>query len=80
MSARISMACPHCKSGVKVHDVQKESELRAVYRYRCTDIECGHTFEATLTAVRTVKASAKPSASVQLPLSADIFKAARRSI
>lgn len=54
------------------------SDVQYEIRFSCTDIECGHTFVATLTAVRTLKASTKPNANVHLPLSTSLMREAKK--
>ncbi|MBR8361668.1 ogr/Delta-like zinc finger family protein [Burkholderia vietnamiensis] len=75
---RITIPCPHCGARTVKHSATEVSDLQCEMLFRCTDIECGHTFAAMLTAVRTVKQSAKPNANVQLPLSTSVMSEAKK--
>jgi len=68
-SSYISMKCPHCKALSELHEFLESSPLLHAIRYRCTDIECGHTFEAKLEISRTLSPSGKPNPAVHIPMS-----------
>ncbi|MYM70508.1 transcriptional regulator [Pseudoduganella sp. FT55W] len=66
---RISIPCPHCDARATARSSRQLSKtLREIY-YQCTDVECGHTFVASLEATRTLSPSSKPRTEVRLPLS-----------
>lgn len=66
---RISIKCPHCLSRAVASRYQEMGKTLSEISFQCPDIECGHTFVATLTAVVSLSPSAKPSPDVTLPLS-----------
>lgn len=74
---RFTLSCPHCQSRTVAHSGVEVSEVQHELRFSCTDIECGHTFVAMLTAVRTLKPSAKPNANVTVPLSTAVLGEAK---
>ena len=45
------------------------STLMKEITYRCQNVDCGHTFVATLEISRTVSLSAMPNPEVSLPIS-----------
>lgn len=65
----IGMKCPHCGAWATARASQELSRtLREVF-YQCKDLECGHTWAATLEATRTISPSGKPDPEIaaQLP-------------
>jgi transposase len=66
---RITINCPHCQSRTVAMKYQEIGKTLSEISYQCTDIECGHTFVATLRMARSLSPSAKPSQEVDLPLS-----------
>ncbi len=60
--------CPHCDALAKVRDSVRITPLVKELRYQCSNFDCGHTFVATLSIVRTIVQSARPRASVKLPI------------
>lgn len=54
MSKVLGMNCPHCGKRAQVQTSKEQSRtLRDVY-FQCTNLMCGHTWVATLEAVRTI--------------------------
>lgn len=52
------MPCPACGAKCNIGSSQEASHtLRSIY-YQCSDLLCGHTFEAHLTFIRTLSPSA----------------------
>ncbi|SEF14513.1 ogr/Delta-like zinc finger family protein [Burkholderia sp. WP9] len=76
-SLRLKFACPHCLSRTVADGGLEVSPLRIEIRYACTDFECGHTFTATLEAVRTLIPSNKPNPDIHLPVSGFVAKGKR---
>tara|TARA_R110002167_G_scaffold12963_4_gene54852 strand:- start:1678 stop:2079 length:402 start_codon:yes stop_codon:yes gene_type:complete len=60
--------CPHCNSLAKVRDSVRLTALVKELRYQCSDLECGHTFVATLSIERTIVPSAKPNPRIRLAM------------
>ena len=61
--------CPHCEAQAKVRTSQQETKTMRFLTCQCTNVYCGHTFMATLEAIRTISPSAIPDADVILPSS-----------
>jgi len=61
--------CPHCRS----HAIAADSkEITITYRevyFQCRNAECGHTYVASLSVLRTVHPSRTPNPAVALPFS-----------
>lgn len=60
--------CPHCDGLAKVRDSVRITALVKELRYQCSNLECGHTFVATLSINRTIVQSAVPRQSIKLPI------------
>ncbi len=60
--------CPHCEALAKVRDSVRLTPLVKELRYQCSNLECGHTFVATLSIERTIVQSAKPNPRIKLPI------------
>lgn len=60
--------CPHCDAQAAVRSSERLTLLVKELRYQCSNLECGHTFLATLTIERTIVQSARPRPSVKLPI------------
>lgn len=69
MSLRITIRCPHCKARAIARSSRELSATMREIVYVCHDPECGHTYVATLEAVRTLSPSAKPKNDILLPMS-----------
>lgn len=67
--SRISIRCPHCQAHAKGRSTRTLSRTLIEIKYQCTDVECGHTYVASLEVVRTLSPSGKPSDDVRLPMS-----------
>lgn len=59
--------CPHCEARAKVRSSRTISRLVRESYYQCSDVECGHTFVAQISVIRTISPSAKPRAGVAIP-------------
>lgn len=69
MSMVLGMNCPHCRTRAKVRtSMEVTATMREVY-FGCTNLACGHTWVATLEAVRTLSRSAIERPDVLLPIS-----------
>lgn len=60
--------CPHCEALAKVRDSVRLTPLVKELRYQCSNLECGHTFVATLSIERTIVQSARPNPRIKLPI------------
>ncbi|MGB1763782.1 ogr/Delta-like zinc finger family protein [Alloalcanivorax xenomutans] len=71
MSRAPAMKCPHCRANAWARTSRELSPLLREIYYQCSDVECGHTWVATLEASRTLSPSAKanPAISKTLPSS-----------
>lgn len=62
--------CHHCGSPATIRTSRKLSELSTEQGFQCTNIECGHTWVALTSAIRTLVPSQQPNPKVFVPLSA----------
>ncbi|WP_414695494.1 ogr/Delta-like zinc finger family protein [Pedomonas sp.] len=65
-----AMQCPHCTAPAAARTSRAVTALYREIHYQCSDVECGHTFAASLSVMRTISPSAKPNPGIVLPLSA----------
>lgn len=59
--------CPHCNGPCRT---LKTKQIAPTYReitLMCMDDDCGHTFVASLTPVRTITPSATPNPEIRIP-------------
>jgi predicted RNA-binding Zn-ribbon protein involved in translation (DUF1610 family) len=63
-----SIHCPHCGARSLVRTSEQLTPLVRELRYRCDDDDCGHTFVAQLSVIRTIRPSAKPRPGIHLPI------------
>jgi hypothetical protein len=69
MSRGNHASCPHCASRARISTSKKVSEISREIYYQCTNFECGHTWAALLSAVRTIVPSRIPNPAVFIPQS-----------
>jgi hypothetical protein len=62
-----SINCPHCHARSIVRDSQEVTDLVRELRMVCSDDDCGHTFVAQLSVIRTIRPAAKPNPAVRVP-------------
>ena len=68
MGKRIGMRCPHCGSRAQIRtSVELSPTMRSVY-FLCQNLVCGHSWVATLEAVRTIAPSGLPNPLIDLPV------------
>ncbi len=68
MGKRIGMRCPHCGNRAQIRtSIEQSPTLRDVY-FLCENLVCGHSWVATLEAVRTIAPSGMPNPSIDLPI------------
>lgn len=68
MALRVGMDCPHCGSRAQIRTSTGVSRtMRKVY-FLCNKVPCGHSWVATLEAIRTISPSGLPDPSVDLPV------------
>lgn len=65
-----SIACPHCSGRCKVRDSQEVTKLVRELRLTCNNDDCGHTFVAQLSVIRTIRPAAEPNPEIHLPFGA----------
>lgn len=65
----IRMHCPHCHTSSLVRSSRQMSATLRELEFQCHNVYCGHTWVATLEAVRTLSPSSIPNPEVHLPLS-----------
>lgn len=63
-----SIRCPHCDSQSIVRTCRGVTKTYRELYFACSDVECGHTWVAELTIVRTLSPAACPDPSVNLPV------------
>ena len=54
----VAFPCPCCDESTRIRDSFTESPTVRSVKYQCNNVNCGHTFEAHLTFVRTITPSA----------------------
>ncbi len=59
--------CPHCGARSIVRSSEQVTPIVRELRMACDNLECGHTFVAQLTVIRTVRPSARPNPQIYLP-------------
>ena len=68
MALRIGMDCPHCGGRAQIRtSFGVTRTMRTVY-FLCNKVPCGHSWVATLEAIRTISPSGLPDPSVDLPI------------
>jgi hypothetical protein len=64
----LSIGCPHCEAAASTRTSRKVTALvREVYM-QCNNLNCGHTFVAQLSVVRTIAPSNIPRPGLVLPI------------
>lgn len=58
--------CPHCQTLAKVRSSKQLTPLFKELRFQCQDLDCGHTFVASLNIDRTIVPSQKPNPRIKL--------------
>lgn len=62
-----AMRCPHCEAPALCRTSRVVTRLVTHRHYQCTDLECAHTFVASLEVIRTLAPSRKPRPGVNIP-------------
>lgn len=62
----LRVTCPHCNSIAKARSSKQLTPLFKELRYQCLDLECGHTFVASLNIERSIVPSMKPNPRIRL--------------
>lgn len=68
----MKMLCPHCNSKSKIRTSRTISSISRELYYQCNNIDCGHTWSALLSAIRTIVPSQCPNPKVYIPVSDQI--------
>lgn len=55
---RATFPCPVCGGDAKIRESETVTHLTRSLKYQCLTVECGHTWEAHLTFIRTLSPSA----------------------
>lgn len=63
------MHCPHCGTPAIARTSRAVTPIYREIHFRCDNIECGHTFAAALSILRTISPSACPNPAIHLPMS-----------
>lgn len=66
--ARNRLECPHCDAPCTIRSSRRMSKLTREYSYQCNNVECGHTFVASMEIRHTLSPSGTPDPSVVLPM------------
>ena len=66
--ARNRLECPHCDDHCTIRSSRRMSKLTREYHYQCNNVECGHTFVASMEIRHTLSPSGTPDPSVVLPM------------
>lgn len=68
MAKRVGMNCPHCGRRAQIRtSTEVTVTMRELY-FLCSAVPCGHSWVATLEAVRTISPSGLPNPAVHLPV------------
>lgn len=62
----VMMTCPHCDSHATSRTSKTVTDLYRELYYICTNVECGHTWKASLSFLHTISASACPKPGLEL--------------
>ena len=68
MASVLTLRCPHCREWGKIRSSRPVTPLVTDLHVACSDIECGHTFAAQLSILRTISPSSSPNPAVVLPI------------
>lgn len=68
-ASRMRINCPHCENKAEIRTSKTMSAISREIYFQCTNPECGHTWAALLSAIRTIVPSMTPCPSVYIPLS-----------
>lgn len=66
---RLGFPCPYCEARSTAVKTKRVSVLSIEVGYRCTNLDCGHTFVAVIEAIRSLSPSAYARPDVNLPIS-----------
>lgn len=69
MSKNSRAVCPHCSSKASIKTSKKITAITREIYFQCSNFECGHTWAALLSAVRTIVPSRIPNPDVHIPQS-----------
>lgn len=71
MAARgeIALPCPHCEQRSVIRSSRSLSLLSREMYYQCTNVECGHTWVALISIIRTIVPSQRANPKVYIPVS-----------
>lgn len=62
--------CPHCGGKSSIRSSLRVSEITTEHSCICNNhVECGHTWVAVFSAIRTIHPSRMPNSKVHIPLS-----------
>lgn len=68
MSRTVAFLCPHCESRALIRSSEQVSETVREARMRCDNDDCGFSFVAQISVIRTIQPSLKPKAGIVVPL------------
>lgn len=63
---KMAVHCPHCEDLASLRTSKVLTPIFKELRFQCLNVECGHTFVASLEIVRTICPSARPNPKVKL--------------
>ncbi|MFZ5705709.1 MAG: ogr/Delta-like zinc finger family protein [Pseudomonadota bacterium] len=64
---RLTIECPHCAEPSNVRTSKTITAMYREYYYQCPNIDCGHTWKASLSFIHTISPSACPRMDLDLP-------------
>lgn len=62
-----AISCPHCDAKSIVRTSEDVTNMVREIRLECTNGDCGHSFVAQLSVIRTIRPSRQPREGVKLP-------------
>lgn len=66
--SREVLDCPHCDTWAKLRSSRKVTRTVRDQYFQCQNLDCGHTFKVQQEIIATICPSARPRASVILPI------------
>ncbi|MBL0441847.1 ogr/Delta-like zinc finger family protein [Aeromonas veronii] len=63
------LKCPHCRHQAVVRKSKMITPLIGEAKYQCSNVECGHNFNAMFEITATISPSAMPNPSIVLEMS-----------
>lgn len=63
------VTCPHCEKKANIRTSKHITAITRELYYQCSNVNCGHTWVALISAIRTIVPSQTPNPKVYIPTS-----------